>query len=110
MTTMIATSAAGKKTSRFRIDLRSWLFWLIMAVWALPVAWLVSMSLRDNADILSTFEVIPSKISLNSYAAFFADPSWIGSYMNSITYTLLNTVLSLIVALPAAYAFSRFTF
>ena len=38
MTTMIATSAAGKKTSRFRIDLRSWLFWLIMAVWALPVA------------------------------------------------------------------------
>ena len=62
MTTMIATSAAGKKTSRFRIDLRSWLFWLIMAVWALPVAWLVSMSLRDNADILSTFEVIPSKI------------------------------------------------
>ena len=110
MTTMIATSAAGKKTSRFRIDLRSWLFWLIMAVWSLPVAWLVSMSLRDNADILSTFEVIPSNISLNSYAQFFEDPSWIGSYMNSITYTLLNTVLSLIVALPAAYAFSRFTF
>ena len=68
------------------------------------------MSLRDNADILSKFEVIPSNISLDSYAAFFADPSWIGSYMNSITYTLLNTVLSLIVALPAAYAFSRFTF
>ena len=60
MTTMIATSAAGKKTSRFRIDFRSWLFWLIMAVWALPVVWLVSMSLRDNADILSSFEVIPA--------------------------------------------------
>ena len=56
MTTMMATSAAGKKTSRFHFDLRSWLFWLIMAVWALPVVWLISMSLRDNADILAKFE------------------------------------------------------
>jgi glycerol transport system permease protein len=107
---MMATSAAGKKKSRFGIDLRSWLFWLIMAVWALPVVWLISMSLRDNADILSKFEVIPSKISFNGYAQFFSDPTWIGSYMNSVTYTLLNTVLSLLVALPAAYAFSRYTF
>jgi glycerol transport system permease protein len=110
MTTMMATSAAGKKTSRFRIDLRSWLFWLIMAVWSLPLIWLISMSFRDNADILSKFEVIPTEISLNGYTQFFEDSSWIGSYMNSITYTLMNTVLSLIVALPAAYAFSRFTF
>ena len=110
MTTMMATSAAGKKTSRFQFDLRSWLFWLIMAVWALPVVWLISMSLRDNADILSKFEVIPSEISFTGYIKFFEDPSWIGSYMNSVTYTILNMVLSLIVALPAAYAFSRFTF
>jgi glycerol transport system permease protein len=110
MTTMMATAAAGKKKSRFGIDLRSWLFWLIMAVWALPVVWLISMSIRDNADILSKFEVIPSKISFNGYAQFFSDPTWIGSYMNSVTYTLLNTVLSLLVALPAAYAFSRYTF
>jgi glycerol transport system permease protein len=110
MTTMMATSAAGKKKSRFGIDLRSWVFWLIMAVWALPVVWLISMSLRDNADILSKFEIIPSKISFNGYAQFFSDPTWIGSYMNSVTYTLLNTVLSLLVALPAAYAFSRYTF
>ena len=110
MTEKVAISAAGTKTSRFRIDLRSWLFWLFMAVWSLPVVWLISMSLRDNANILAQFEVIPSNISLNGYIEFFNDPSWIGSYMNSVTYTLLNTVMSLIVALPAAYAFSRYTF
>lgn len=110
MTEKVAIAAAGAKSSRFRIDLRSWLFWLFMAVWALPVVWLISMSLRDNADILAKFEVIPNKISLDGYIEFFNDPSWIGSYMNSVTYTLLNTVLSLIVALPAAYAFSRYTF
>ena len=110
MTEKVAISAAGAKTSRFRLDLRSWLFWLFMAVWSLPVVWLISMSLRDNANILAKFEVIPSNISLNGYIEFFNDPSWIGSYMNSVTYTLLNTVMSLIVALPAAYAFSRYTF
>ena len=110
MTEKVAISAAGTKTSRFRIDLRSWLFWLFMAVWSLPVVWLISMSLRDNANILAKFEVIPSNISLNGYIEFFNDPSWIGSYINSVTYTLLNTVMSLIVALPAAYAFSRYTF
>ncbi|MEY3972162.1 MAG: hypothetical protein RLY84_555 [Actinomycetota bacterium] len=110
MTEKVEIKAAGTKTSRFRLDLRSWLFWLIMAVWALPVVWLVSMSLRDNQNILAKFEVIPSNISLAGYIEFFNDPSWIGSYMNSVTYTLLNTVMSLIVALPAAYAFSRYTF
>ena len=93
MTTMMATTGAGKSKSRFYFDLRSWLFWLIMAIWALPVVWLISMSFRDNADILSKFEVIPTKISMNGYAQFFADPTWIGSYMNSITYTLLNLSL-----------------
>ncbi len=67
MTEKVAISAAGAKTSRFRLDLRSWLFWLFMAVWSLPVVWLISMSLRDNANILAKFEVIPSNISLNGY-------------------------------------------
>ena len=31
-------------------------------------------------------------------------------YINSITYVVINTVLSLTVALPAAYAFSRYQF
>lgn len=109
MSTMLAAPAAGKK-SGFRIDIKSWIFWLIMVVWSIPIVWLVSMSLRENADILSKFEVIPSKISLSGYQEFFADSSWTGAYMNSVTYTLLNTVLSVVVALPAAYAFSRFTF
>jgi glycerol transport system permease protein len=31
-------------------------------------------------------------------------------YVNSLTYVLMNTAISLAVALPAAYAFSRYTF
>ena len=88
----------------------SWIFWLLMFLWSIPVVWLVSMSLRDNNDILSRFEIIPSRISFDGWITFFSDPTWFGSYMNSIIYTSLNMVLSVAIALPAAYAFSRFTF
>jgi glycerol transport system permease protein len=40
----------------------------------------------------------------------FTDPSWYSGYINSIIYVALNTVISLAVALPAAYAFSRYRF
>jgi len=91
-------------------DWRSWLFWFIMAVWSIPLLWLVSMSLRFNEDIMSKFEVIPSRISFRGYTDFFSDPLWVGSFINSISYTTINMVLSVAVALPAAYAFSRYTF
>jgi glycerol transport system permease protein len=88
----------------------SWLFWFLMFAWSIPVVWLVSMSLRDNNDILSRFEIFPSRISFDGWITFFSDPTWFGSYMNSIIYTSMNMVLSVLIALPAAYAFSRFTF
>lgn len=110
MSTSVTADAATKNRAKLKLDIRSWLFWLVMAIWSVPVLWLVSMSLRDNADILSKFEVLPSKPSFHGYEEFFADSTWSGSYMNSVTYTLMNTVMCLVVALPAAYAFSRYTF
>jgi glycerol transport system permease protein len=38
------------------------------------------------------------------------DPSWYMGYVNSIIYVVMNTVISITVALPAAYAFSRYRF
>ena len=70
----------------------------------------MSMSVRYNEDILSTFEVIPSRISFRGYAEFFSEPLWYGAFINSMSYTTMNMVLSVAVALPAAYAFSRYTF
>ena len=36
--------------------------------------------------------------------------SWYSGYINSLIYVAINTVISLLVALPAAYAFSRYSF
>ena len=40
----------------------------------------------------------------------FTDPSWYNGYINSLIYVAINVALSLGVALPAAYAFSRYRF
>ncbi|MEP1442363.1 MAG: carbohydrate ABC transporter permease [Hyphomicrobiales bacterium] len=76
----------------------------------LPIYWLINMSFKTNQEILSSFTLIPANPTLANYAVIFGDPSWYNGYINSIIYVAHNTVISLSVALPAAYAFSRYRF
>jgi glycerol transport system permease protein len=76
----------------------------------LPIYWMLNMSLRTNADILSSFSLYPSNLTLSNYINIFTDKSWYSGYINSIIYVSMNTLISLSVALPAAYAFSRYHF
>ncbi len=76
----------------------------------MPIYWLINMSFKTNQEILSSFTLIPANPTLANYAVIFGDPSWYSGYINSIIYVVLNTVISLCVALPAAYAFSRYRF
>ncbi|MEM0899253.1 MAG: carbohydrate ABC transporter permease [Pseudomonadota bacterium] len=76
----------------------------------LPIYWLVNMSLKTNAEILGGFSLYPQDFTLQNYVTILTDPSWYMGYVNSLIYVVLNTIISLAVALPAAYAFSRYTF
>lgn len=76
----------------------------------LPIYWLVSMSFKTNAEIISEFTLFPAKFTLQNYVTILTDASWYMGYVNSLIYVLINTLLSLGVALPAAYAFSRYRF
>ena len=75
-----------------------------------PIYWLLSMSLKTNTEILSTFSLWPVDLTFANYATILTDPSWYNGYINSIIYVVMNTVISVTVALPAAYAFSRYRF
>jgi glycerol transport system permease protein len=75
-----------------------------------PIYWLLNMSFRTNTAILNDFALIPTSFTLQHYETIFTDPDWYGAYIDSIIYVLLNTVISVAVALPAAYAFSRYSF
>ncbi|NUA99870.1 ABC transporter permease subunit [Azospirillum melinis] len=76
----------------------------------LPIYWMVNMSFKTNEEILSGLTLYPHNPTLRNYAIIFTDPSWYSGYINSIYYVTLNTIISLTVALPAAYAFSRYRF
>jgi glycerol transport system permease protein len=76
----------------------------------LPIYWLVNMSFKTTNEIINRFSLYPHEFTLASYRTIFTDPSWYGAYINSITYVALNTVISVALALPAAYAFSRYRF
>jgi glycerol transport system permease protein len=75
-----------------------------------PIYWMVGMSLKTNDEILGGFTLFPRNLTLANYIVIFTDPDWNGGYISSLTYVAINTVLSVVIALPAAYAFSRYRF
>ena len=81
-----------------------------LAFLLLPIYWLVSMSFKTNTEIITDFTLFPVDFTLQNYVTILTDASWYMGYVNSIVYVLMNTLLSIGVALPAAYAFSRYRF
>ncbi|RUU65864.1 carbohydrate ABC transporter permease [Mesorhizobium sp. M2C.T.Ca.TU.009.01.2.1] len=83
---------------------------LYIVVLLLPIYWLINMSFKTNAEIVSSMTLFPHNPTLANYRTIFTDASWYSGYINSITYVVMNMVISVAVALPAAYAFSRYRF
>ena len=76
----------------------------------LPIYWLLNMSFKTTNEILGAFSLWPQDFTLANYEKIFTDSTWYTGYLNSLTYVLINTVISVTAALPAAYAFSRYSF
>lgn len=100
-----AERRARNATLRGRFGLTLYLILLL-----LPIYWLVNMSFKTNTEILSGLSFFPADFTLDNYAKIFSDSTWYMGYVNSILYVTMNMVISLLVALPAAYAFSRYKF
>ncbi|HJV82424.1 carbohydrate ABC transporter permease [Noviherbaspirillum sp.] len=82
--------------------------YLLLAM--LPIYWLLNMALKTNEEITSVMTLVPTHLTFDNFKTILTDPSWYDGYINSIIYVVINMVLSVGVALPAAYAFSRYSF
>ncbi len=88
-----------------------WLIPLLYIIFLLlPIYWLLNMSLKTNQEILSVFSLWPQNLTFDNYMVIFTDKSWYSGYINSMIYVSINVVISVTFALPAAYAFSRYSF
>jgi glycerol transport system permease protein len=76
----------------------------------LPIYWMLNMALKTNDEIVGVMTMWPTDFTLDNFKTIFTDESWYSGYINSIIYVAINMVLSVAVALPAAYAFSRYSF
>jgi multiple sugar transport system permease protein len=76
-----------------------------------PIIWMFVSSLKPNSRIFSWPPLfIDPKMSLNSYAEVLTDPVKIRYFMNSYFISIVVVILTLIIGIMAAYAFSRFDF
>ena len=76
----------------------------------MPIYCLVSISFKTEFEIKNSITLIPMLGTLANYKAIFSDSQSYMAFVNSIVYVLLNNVISLVVAVPAAFAFSRYSF
>jgi glycerol transport system permease protein len=93
-----------------RINGRAIVMTIYLVFLLLPIYWLINMSLKTNTEILNVFSLWPRNFTLANYQTILTDPSWYMGYVNSLIYVMMNTAISITVALPAAYAFSRYSF
>ena len=115
MTDATTTAIPGNLTAegtkkRFKVKGSVIVMTLYLLFLMLPIYWLLNMSLKTNTEILGAFSLWPRNLTLENYATILTDASWYMGYVNSLIYVLINTVISISVALPAAYAFSRYSF
>ena len=75
-----------------------------------PIYWLFIMSLKTTKEIESSFIPYPHAPTLENFKVIFDDPSWYLGYVNALIYVVINVAISVTVAIPAAYAFSRYRF
>ncbi|MCF1483913.1 MULTISPECIES: carbohydrate ABC transporter permease [Rhizobium/Agrobacterium group] len=100
------------RTSERLGDALSYLFMVItFAFFAWPLLWLLSLALRTRKEVfLGVTRFIPKAPTLDNFAMILSSDKFISYLWNALKLSCLSAAGCLIVALPAAYAFSRFQF
>ncbi len=117
---MTMTSTDTPKRSPVRVDGWRWggrIFLIFMLLFtAVPMIWMLITSLKSGfAAMAFPPEWWPKEPTLASYQKLLDPQNTVGQdflrfFVNSMIVSTITTVLSVVVAVPAAYAFSRFSF
>ena len=99
------------------LSLVRWIFLAVLVAFAvLPMVWMFSTSIKSEfAATQQPPQWIPNEPTFEQYMTLLSPSNptgqqFLGYLRNSIWVSTATTVLGILVAVPAAYAFSRFTF
>jgi len=79
--------------------------WVVGVLFVLPVLWMALTSFHSEPDAATNPPSIAAPLTVDGYRAFFESGPW-PPLLNSVTASVLSTVLVLLLAFPAAYALS----
>ena len=109
----ISERALSEKT---RIRVKYTIIYILLAIWALavlfPFYWMILSSFKSYGDYNS--EMTPSLITLSptleNYMIAFTTVPLLDYFLNTFIFTVLTTAITLLVSIPAAFAFARLDF
>ncbi|MBC7267963.1 MAG: carbohydrate ABC transporter permease [Streptomyces sp.] len=100
---------AGPRSGRLKGAVLGVTAWLVGLLFVAPILWMVLTSFHSEADAATNPPSLAASLTLDSYREFFgvaggASP-W-PALINSMTASVASTLITLLLALPAAYALS----
>jgi sorbitol/mannitol transport system permease protein len=79
--------------------------WIVGVLFVLPVLWMVLTSFHAETDAAKNPPDVTAPLTLDGFRSFFDSGPW-PSIANSLTASILSTLLVILLAFPAAYALS----
>lgn len=78
---------------------------VLLAATLFPLVWIISTAFKPNGEALSgTPTLLPKTFTLENFAGMFDQGGAWAFFSNSLVATAVSTVLTLLLAIPAAYA------
>ena len=86
-------------------------FILLSFLTLIPILYAFSISISGSNSIISTeFHVLPKTITMDNYITILTERPFGRWFANSLLLSALTVLLTMLVAVPAAYVFSRMRF
>ena len=100
---MSASDQPGRTPNRLPAIVMSFVFALIVLG---PIAWALATSFKSEIEAVSIPPtLIPNVFTFQNYLKVFTDQSFIKDLLNSLSYSIGAVALSLVVGIPAGYAY-----
>lgn len=86
-------------------------FILLSFLTLIPILYAFSISISGSNSIISTeFHILPKTITMDNYITILTERPFGRWFVNSLLLSTLTVLLTMLVAVPAAYVFSRMQF
>lgn len=101
------------KSKKFVDRLSRFIIYTILIITAIfviyPIVWIITGSMNPGDTLFST-KLIPSELSFDHYKYLFKETDYLLWYANTLKIAFWNMIISTLLVVTAAYAFSRFRF